>query len=434
MEPAARAAAFRTPDVVRAHLAGILDFWAGTRDPRTGGFVSQVLADGTVRDGGTRHLVASARFVVQFALGVLHGAGSRSAGAAAEALEFLTRAHRDRRHGGYHWVLRVTGTGIEVADPRKEAYGHAFVLLAGATATSAGVPGGRELLDEAREICEEKLLRGGHLAVNTTSADWTEVSPYRGQNANMHLCEAFLAAYDASGDPSDLHRAYRIADAIARRIPTGIGGFVWENYQEDWSPDWAEAPRDPVSVESAFGISPGHQVEWAKLLGILARHDPAEWLLPQAVHLHRLAWDHGWLPARGGFASGLRRDLTVSHPASAYWAPAEAIGAAAVLLERTGDEGYRHFSDRAWEHALTHLADHEHGGWFVAAEPRAARRDLRKGDAFEPDYHAAGACAEVLRSYAGQGHSQGQLRSPDLKDLDLKNLDEEVPMGGTHHV
>jgi mannose/cellobiose epimerase-like protein (N-acyl-D-glucosamine 2-epimerase family) len=413
-----------TAPAVRAHLGGILDFWAGTRDRRTGGFVSQVLADGTRQDGGTRHLVASARFVVQFALGVLYGAGTRPAEAAAEALEFLTRAHRDRRHGGYHWVLRVTGGGIEVADPRKEAYGHAFVLLAGATATRAGVPGGRELLDEAREVCEEKLLCGGHLAVNTASPDWAEVSPYRGQNANMHLCEAFLAAYEATGDRRDLQHAYRIADTLARRIPTGIGGFVWENYREDWTPDWTGSRRGTGSVESAFGISPGHQVEWAKLLGILARHHPAEWLLPQAVHLHRLAWDHGWLPAHGGFASGLRRDLTVSHAAPAYWAPAEAIGAAAVLLERTGDEGYRPFSDRAWEHALTHLADHEHGGWFVAPEPRAARRDLRKGDAFEPDYHPAGACAEVLRSCARQGHSQGQL----------KGLDEEVPMGGTHHV
>lgn len=415
---------FREPEAVREHLAGILDFWLGARDERHGGFTSHVLADGTVHDGSTRHLVASARFVVQFAWGALHGAGPRCVDASAEALEFLTRVHRDRRHGGYHWVLRATDDGFEVADPRKQAYGHAFVLLAGATATRAGVPGGRDLLDEAREICEEKLLRGGHLAVNTTSPDWAEVSPYRGQNANMHLCEAFLAAYDATGDRCDLQRAYRIAATLACRIPTGIGGFVWENYREDWSPDWAETPRDAGSVESAFGISPGHQVEWAKLLGILARHHPAEWLLPQAVHLHRLAWDHGWLRERGGFVSGLRRDLSVSHPEPAYWAPAEAIGAAAVLLEGTGDEGYLRFYDRAWDHALTHLADHEHGGWFVTPAPPAGRRDFGKGDAFEPDYHPAGACAEVLRSWADRSHPQGQV----------KDLDEEVPMGGAHHV
>ncbi|WP_158228061.1 AGE family epimerase/isomerase [Pseudonocardia sp. MH-G8] len=415
---------FREPEAVREHLADILDFWLDARDERHGGYTSQVRSDTTVHDRSTRHLVASARFVVQFSLGALHDAGARFRNAAAEALEFLTRVHRDRRNGGYHWVLRVTDDGFEVADSRKQTYGHAFVLLAGATATSAGVPGGRELLDEARAICEEKLLGAQGLAVNTVSADWTEVSPYRGQNANMHLCEAFLAAYDATGDPGDLHRAYRIADAIARRIPTGIGGFVWENYREDWSPDWAEAPRDLGSVESAFGISPGHQVEWAKLLGILARHDPAEWLLPQAVHLHRLAWDHGWEREHGGFVSGLRRDLSVSHREPAYWAPAEAIGAAAVLQERTGDEGYRTYSDRAWEHALTHLVDHEHGGWFTAPAPRSERHDFRKGDAFEPDYHSAGACAETLRSRSGRIQLQGQV----------KGLDEEVPMRGAHHV
>jgi mannose/cellobiose epimerase-like protein (N-acyl-D-glucosamine 2-epimerase family) len=429
LDPATPAVAFRAPHVVRAHLGEILDFWSGTQDRGVGGFVSQVLADGTPAGDGTRHLVASARFVVQFAFGVLHDVGTQPAECAAEALDFLTRAHRDRKHGGYHWVLRVTGRDVEVADPHKEAYGHAFVLLAGAMATRAGVPGGKDLLDEAREICAGRLLRGGDLAINSASVDWTAVSPYRGQNANMHLCEAYLAAYDATGDQDDLQRAYRIADTLAHEIPAAIGGFVWENYREDWSPDWDDRPRDPASVESAFGISPGHQVEWAKLLGILARHHPADWLLPQAVHLHRLAWDHGWLPGEGGFASGLRRDLTTSHPEPAYWAPAEAIGAAAVLLERTGDEGYRVFADRAWEHALTHLVDHEHGGWFVAPSPRSARRDHRKGDRFEPDYHPAGACAEFLRSCAVPGHLHAQL-----KDLDRKDLDEEVPMGGTHHV
>lgn len=399
--------AFRDPGAVRAHLGTILDFWLGARDERVGGYVSQVLSDGTVHDGSTRHLVASARFVVLFSLGVLHGFGSRCAEAAAEALEFLTRAHHDREHGGYHWVLQVTGTGVEVADARKEAYGHAFVLLAGATGTSAGVPGARELLDHAVEICEERLLRGQDLAINTASPDWAEVSPYRGQNANMHLCEAYLAAYEATGDPHLLRRAYRIADALARRIPTRIGGFVWENYREDWTPDWSERSRDGASVESAFGVSPGHQVEWAKLLGILARHDDADWLLPQAVHLNRLAWDHGWDREHGGFHSGLGRDLSVSHPEPAYWAPAEAIGAAAVLLERTGDEGYWQCYDRAWDHALTHLADRGHGGWFVVPARPGERRDFRKGDAFEPDYHPAGACAEVLRSCAAQDIRKG---------------------------
>ncbi len=90
--------------------------------------------------------------------------------------------------------------GDQPTDRRKQAYGHAFVVLAGAMAVRAGVPGARELLDDAVDIAATRMFRGDTLAINTASEDFSEVTPYRGQNPNMHFCEAFIAAYEATGD------------------------------------------------------------------------------------------------------------------------------------------------------------------------------------------------------------------------------------------
>ena len=47
--------------------------------------------------------------------------------------------------------------------------------------------------------------------------DWTPFSDYRGQNANMHLTEALMAAFEATGERGYLAKAESIADLILRR-------------------------------------------------------------------------------------------------------------------------------------------------------------------------------------------------------------------------
>ena len=396
---------FRDSSWLKSQLSAILNFWyPAAIDRRAGGYLNLLDADGTVLDGEQKHLVASARFAVLFSFGVLAGAGGDwCRDAAAEAVDFLWNAHRDSAHGGYFWILR----GDEPVDRRKQSYGHAFVVLAGAMAHRAGIAGAKTLLEDAADIAERHFFRGEDLALNTASEDFAEITGYRGQNPNMHFCEAFIAAYEATGDEAYLDRAYRIADALARRIATRIGGFVWENYDADWRPDWEHRPRDRASIEAACGVVPGHQVEWAKLLGILARHRNADWLLPQAIHLQRIGWDYGWDADEGGFYNGLGRDMAVEDSRPSYWSPSEAIGAAAVLATATGDEAYWADYERAWSYALTHLVDLEHGGWFKTPALAGARTDRRKGDGLDPDYHPAGACFEALRCLALTPHPEG---------------------------
>src|SRR5271165_3193656 len=98
----------RDPRWLREQLAAIVNFWyPAAVDRRHGGFLNLLDADGSVLDGEQKHLVASARFAVLFSmasLARLEGDWWRQA--AADAIDFLWRAHRDPRHGGYFWLVR----------------------------------------------------------------------------------------------------------------------------------------------------------------------------------------------------------------------------------------------------------------------------------------------------------------------------------------
>ena len=60
-------------------------------------------------------------------------------------------------------------------------------------------------MDETWQLLEQRFwdVQAG-LYRDEADPDW-RFSAYRGQNANMHLCEAMLAAYQASDEPHYLH-------------------------------------------------------------------------------------------------------------------------------------------------------------------------------------------------------------------------------------
>ena len=167
------------------------------------------------------------------------------------------------------------------------------------------------------------------------SADWTIVSPYRGQNANMHSCEAMLAAYEATGDAKYLDRAERLARRVTIDLAGKADGLVWEHYDADWNVDWDYNRDDPKHLFRPWGYQPGHQTEWAKLLLILERHRPAEWLLPTARHLFDTAMHRAWDAELGGIFYGFAPDHSICDGDKYFWVQAESFAAAALLAART---------------------------------------------------------------------------------------------------
>ena len=226
-------------------------------------------------------------------------------------------------------------------------------------------------------------------------SDWN-FSAYRGQNANMHLTEALLATFEATNDARYLDRALAVADAMTRRQAAQAGGLVWEHYDQDWNIDWDYHRDDPKHLFRPWGFQPGHQTEWAKLLLILDRYRPQDWLLPTATHLYETAVDRAWDSVNGGLCYGFDagwRDLR--------WRQ--------VFLGAGRIAGRRRPARRAHQRPAPPRGLRPHLGLCVAPLRRSRPRRLvphprpaepqvpdEKSPAGKTDYHTMGACHEVL--------------------------------------
>ncbi len=394
----------RQPAALWAHMRHTLAFYAPRAKDPSGGCFHFFKDDGTVYDRRTRHLVSSTRFVFNQAL-AWRWFGAPAA-EVAHALAFVREAHA-QPGGGHAWLIDWDGEQARatVRDGTRHCYGQAFVLLAHAHAAEAGVPGAREGLDATYALMEQRFWEPAHgLYADEATPDW-QLAPYRGQNANMHACEAMLAAHAATGDARYLARALVLAESITQRQANRAGGLVWEHYRADWSPDWDYNRDDRSNIFRPWGFQTGHLTEWAKLLLQLERRlgDAAPaWLLATARRFFDAAVRHGWDAAHGGLVYGFGPGGSVCDGDKYFWVQAESLAAAAWLAVRTGEAAYWDWYDRLWAYAWQHFVDHRHGAWYRQLTPDNRRRDDNKSPAGKTDYHTLGACQDVLAALGVQ--------------------------------
>lgn len=378
-------------------LSRILEFYYPTcLETEYDGFCAQLDEEtGAVYDAASRHLVASSRFVVNFSLGHLYDGPDWCRPMARQGVEFLHDAHRDSVVGGYDWLL----DGTDPVDRTRICYGHAFVLLAYARAVEAGIDDAEPYLGEVFELLVDRFWEPDHhLFKSQYSPDWTTPEAYRGQNANMHACEALLACYEATGKSEYLDRARKIADALCVELAATTDGRLWEHYTEAWTPDMDYNRDSPADQFRPWGYQPGHHVEWAKLLAVLDRYTETDWAVPRAEQLFMTAIDDGWDDEHGGFYYTVSLDGDPVVTDKYGWPVAEAIGAAAALYERTGDESYRTWYDWLWEYAERVFVAPGRN-WYQKCTRKNAPYETETAPEVEPGYHPIGACAEALCSF-----------------------------------
>ena len=386
---------YRNPEVLREHIRRIIDFYhPACIDTERGGYINQFTDDGTIYDRVTKHLVGTCRFVFNYAVAAERFDSDAYRSAAAHGVAFLQSGHR-QSDGGFAWVLGASG----VEDGARRAYGHAFVLLAAAMAARVGVAGANTLIGEVYDLLEQRFWEpeARLYADEIAAGDWRAVAPYRGQNANMHLCEAMLAAFETTREARYLDRALTLASRICVELAAPAQGLIWEHYTTGWEHDWQYNRDDPRNLFRPYGYLPGHFAEWAKLLLILERHRPEPWQLPAAVRLFDAAMARSWDEAYGGMHYTFAPDGTILDTDRYYWVLAETVAAAAVLAVRTGEPRYWDWYDRVWQYADRHFVDHVHGAWYRVLDRRGRRYDDRKSPPSKTDYHPLGACYEILR-------------------------------------
>jgi mannose/cellobiose epimerase-like protein (N-acyl-D-glucosamine 2-epimerase family) len=406
---------FRDPEFLRRHVQDTMAFYEGRALDPSGGFFHFFRDDGTVTDARTRHLVSSTRFVFTHAMAWRHFERPEWLAATRHALAFVRDAHR-QPGGGYAWVLDWHEGHARVTDATNHCYGLAFVLLAHAHALRAGVAEAAAGLEETWQLMEHRLWQPAQgLYADEADASW-RLAPYRGQNANMHACEAMMAAYRATHDAKYLERASTLAHAVTGTLAArsadlpgvapACASLVWEHFREDWAIDPDYNRGDRTNIFRPWGFQTGHQTEWAKLLLQLDTLAPDARWLPRACALFDAAVDLGWDEAHGGLVYGFAPDGAVCDGDKYHWVQAESLAAAALLArasERAGGPGaaaradaYWAWYDRIWGYAWTHFVDHVHGAWYRVLAPDNAKVTDEKSPAGKVDYHDMGACYDVL--------------------------------------
>lgn len=390
---------FRSEAFLREHIAHTMAFYHPHAIDPAGGFFHYYKDDGTIYDRSHRHLVSSTRFVFNYAMAAREFEDKRAEylDAARHGLRYLREVHRNATTGGYAWTIRDG----KPEDQTYHAYGVAFVLLAYSTALKAGITEVRPWMDETWELLEKRYWDADAGLYRDEADQHWQFSNYRGQNANMHMCEAMLAAYQASDEPRYLERALTLADNMTRRQAAKADGLVWEHYDVDWNIDWKYNLDNPKHLFRPWGFQPGHQTEWAKLLLILEpllleRNREEKWLVPTAQHLFDTALDRAWDKEYGGIAYGFAPDGKVCDDDKYFWVQAESLAAAALLHARTGDAKYDDWYQKLWAYSWEHFVDHKYGAWYRILTRDNRKYDDEKSPAGKVDYHTMGACYEVI--------------------------------------
>jgi sulfoquinovose isomerase len=250
----------------------------------------------------------------------------------------------------------------------KSAYEHAFVVLAGASATAAQRPGGRELLDEALAVFLGHFWDDeSGMVVEEWDQTWSSLDGYRGANANMHAVEALLSAADVLGDSSLRARALRITTRIVHDLAAGNEWRIPEHFDDTWTPLPDYNVDDPAHPFRPYGATVGHWLEWSRLaLHLRAGLGDAapDWLLADARALFEAAVLAGWaVDGADGFLYTVGWDGRPVVRERMHWVVAEAVGAAAALHAATGESSYADWYATWWAHIESAFIDRQRGSW-----------------------------------------------------------------------
>lgn len=287
--------------VSAAHLTGwarkhALPFWATVGyDAQNDRFEEQLtIAGERMRDGPIR-LMVQARQIHVYALAARRGWYE-------PALPLVERAFRSmqrdfhRRDGLDGWAFSIMRDG-KVADPIRDLYAHAFVLLAIASYVEAtGKSDALTLADETLAFLDNNFLAprsGGYVEAVPLRAG------HRRQNPHMHLFEALLALWECSQQSRYLERAEELFVLLKSRFFQSGSGALIEYFDDGLRP---AAGLDGTVVE------PGHHYEWCWLLrrfeGATGRQDPGSLVDALYTHADRNGFDPEGLIVDEIFADG----------------------------------------------------------------------------------------------------------------------------------
>ena len=331
----------------REWLWTAFDLWSRKCwDETNGGFVEQLNLVGEPDLQADRRLRVQARQVFSFAKAVELGWPQKEV--AKELVESGIEFINERlRHPDGGWIHRADSQGNAVDDNR-DLYDHAFIILAGSAAHMAiGSPKGLRIADEAMAFIETELR-------DQPNRGWFESASRslpRRANPHMHLLEASIEHYGATGSTESLNIAREIVGLFEARFFNPRNDVMSEFFGAEWQ---LESDEDKAIME------PGHHYEWATLLlkfELISGHDTRSWRRRLMHKANRI----GWNKKSGFLANMVRADGTLINSQSRLWHQLEMLRA--CLLHP--DSSTRSEVDHLFERIMaTYLSYGPEGTWL----------------------------------------------------------------------
>lgn len=347
-----------------------LPLWATLGVDADGAFAEAL--DGTgAQVGDFRRARVQARQVYVYSLASHWGLGAGYAALVERGLAQFEATNR-RTDGLYR--TRVSSAGA-VLDDAASLYDQAFVLLATATAASAGI-------DRARCTQTAASVVAALQSLALPQGGWREpVGPAYQANAHMHLLEAALAWEAVDPDGPWTAMADAIVGLARAYFIDAQGGFLREFFGPDWRPADGEAGRL---------VEPGHQFEWAWLLTRWGRLRGDPWAFEAARRLFAVG-QRGLDPGRGVAIDELDDTLQPRSARARLWPQTEWLKAALILSEAAGgDERSR---------LLDSVAAAFDGLWLYLGPDGLWRDKLGPDGAFETEPAPASSLYHIVAAY-----------------------------------
>ncbi|HEY1637387.1 MAG TPA: AGE family epimerase/isomerase, partial [Rhizomicrobium sp.] len=318
-------------------------WWTAGADHEQGGFFE--LLDREARPiCAPRRLRVQARQIYVYASAGLAGWRGPWPDAVRHGLEAIARRYR-RSDGLYRTLCDDSGAPL---DERAFLYDQAFVLLALATATKAGIEPQR---------CESEALQL-HAAIEETYArpggGFVE-QELRGStfqsNPHMHLLEAALAWCEAGGGPSWETLASSLVTLCVERFVDFESGMLHEFFTESGA---------PLAGFPGRIIEPGHQFEWAWLLSRWSERRDEGGVRAVAKRLFEIGDGYGIDPLRGVAIDVLLADMSAHSRQARLWPQTERLKAALALLRHASGEEQKGILERTALAAAEGLSHYLH--------------------------------------------------------------------------
>lgn len=303
-----------------------------------------------------------------------------------QGADFLLSAYLDPQYGGYFEAVSPQG---EPTNDSKRLYSQAFAILALARCYkfSHDPRYAEAALAAWRTVAEQ--LRDPNGGYRTASDRTFSGGGGNAQNGIMHLFEAMLALYEATGSQAARDGAAQVGNFVAYRLLVGLpdgSACIPEFFHTDWQ---------VLTAEQGGYIDVGHQFEWAWLLSRGAELGVNPVYAGVADRVLEFALKRGIDPANAGIYTtvdyrGLRDG------SKGYWQQAEALRAMLyfALNGRRGDLWGR--ITQLTEYIQNEFVDVEQGGWY--AHPASACKKTPACLEAQPDgYHMTALHSEALR-------------------------------------